>query len=131
MPNHFHALIYQRKSDAITKLFKSVITTYGMYFNKKYKRSGPLLQSRFKASLINRDDYLMHISRYIHLNPKNYKSWKFSSLPFYLGEKRAEWLKPQTILELFDNQADYRNFIEDYEDHKHLLDEIRLELADH
>ena len=47
MPNHFHALIYQRTPDAMTKLFKSVITTYGMYLNKKYKLLGPVFQSRF------------------------------------------------------------------------------------
>lgn len=129
LPNHFHALIYQRKSDAITKLFKSVITTYGMYFNKKYKLVGPVFQSRFKASMINRDDYLMHISRYIHLNPKNYKNWAFSSLPFYLGRQNAEWLKPGEVLELFDGQTEYKKFVEDYEEHKQMLDEIKSELA--
>lgn len=131
MPNHFHALIYQRTPDAMTKLFKSVITAYGMYFNKKYKLLGPLFQSRFKASMIDRDNYLMHISRYIHLNPKDYKSWSFSSLPYYLGRQKAEWLKTGNILGFFDDRADYKKFIEDYEDHKKWLDEIKLELANY
>ncbi|MBI2589320.1 transposase [Candidatus Saccharibacteria bacterium] len=131
MPNHFHALIYQRNSDAMTKLFKSVITTYGMYFNKKYKCVGPVFQGRFKASMIDRDNYLMHISRYIHLNPKNYERWAFSSLPFYLGRQKAEWLKPDSILEFFDGRIDYRKFVEDYENHKKMFDEIKEELANY
>lgn len=131
MPNHFHALIYQHNSEAMTKLFKSVMTTYGMYFNKKYDCLGPVFQSRFKASMIDRDNYLMHISRYIHLNPKDYKTWAFSSLPFYLGRQKAEWLKPDNILELFDDQTEYKKFVEDYEDYKKVLDGIKPELANY
>ncbi|MBI2592420.1 transposase [Candidatus Saccharibacteria bacterium] len=131
MPNHFHALIYQRTPDAMTKLFKSVITTYGMYFNKKYELLGPVFQSRFKALMIDRDNYLVHISRYIHLNPKDYKTWNFSSLPFYLRHQKAEWLKPGNILELFDGRTDYKKFIEDYEDHKKWIGEIKSELANY
>ncbi|MGH7237985.1 MAG: transposase, partial [Candidatus Saccharimonadales bacterium] len=89
MPNHFHLLIYQTKSEAMTRLLRGVATSYTTYFNKKHNRIGPLFQDRFKASMILRDDYLQHISRYIHLNPKNYKSWEFSSLPYYLGVKQA------------------------------------------
>ncbi len=131
MPNHFHALIYQKQQQSMTLLFKSIITAYGMYYNKKYKKSGSVLQSRFKASLINNDNYLMHISRYIHLNPKEYKTWAFSSLPFYLGKQKAEWLKSDEILGLFDEYNDYKSFVEDYEEHKQMLDKIKLELADH
>lgn len=131
MPNHFHALIYQRTPDAMTKLFKSVITTYGMYFNKKYKCLGPVFQSRFKASIIDRDNYLIHISRYIHLNPKNYQTWAFSSLPFYLGKQKAEWLKSDKIIELFENKDDYKKFLTDYKDYKEMLDEIKFELANY
>ena len=131
MPNHFHALVYQTKPDAMTKLFKSVMTTYGMYFNKKYKLLGPVFQSRFKASMISQDHYLMHVSRYIHLNPKDYKTWSFSSLPFYLGKQSAEWIKPEKILGLFDGRMDYKKFIGDYEDHKKMLDEIKPELANY
>ncbi|MEK7095692.1 MAG: transposase [Patescibacteria group bacterium] len=129
MPNHFHALVYQIKRDSMTKLLKALSTSYGMYFNKKYQRIGPLFQSRFKASLINRDEYLQHISRYIHLNPKNYRSWEFSSLPYYFNERKAVWVRPRRILELFDSTTDYRKFLEDYEGYKRDLDMIKSELA--
>ncbi|MBA2279092.1 transposase [Candidatus Saccharibacteria bacterium] len=130
MPNHFHLLVYQLEEDAIRKLLKNVCGTYTIYFNKKYKRVGPLFQDRFKASMITDDAYLHHISRYIHLNPKAYKTWKFSSLPYYLGKQHAEWLQPHRIMELFTDKNDYLKFVKDYEEQKEIFDEIKYGLAD-
>lgn len=131
MPNHFHLLIYQQDPDAMTRLIRGVGISYTGYFNKKYKRLGPLFQDRFKASIITRDDYLQHISRYIHLNPYNYQTWEFSSLPYYKGDKKTGWVQPERILELFDdNRSEYIKFLADYEQHKKMLDEIKSDLAD-
>lgn len=130
MPTHIHALVYQNSPEVMTKLFQSLMTTYGMYFNKKYKQRGPVFESRFRASLISTDTYLQHITRYIHLNPKNYRQWKYSSLPFYSGEQKAEWLQPDKILGLFKNKNEYLDFVQDYEDYKEMLDELKYELAD-
>lgn len=129
MPNHFHLLVYQHNdSKAIAKLVQSICTAYTMYFNRKYKRVGPLFQSRFKASRISSDEYLQHISRYIHLNPQDYRTYKWTSIAYYLNGHQAEWLNPTPILDLFaaDN---YLKFLEDYEDYKASLDEIKYELA--
>lgn len=128
MPNHLHLLLYQSTERGITNLLQRVMTSYTMYFNRKYKRVGTLFQDRFKASRISRDEYLQHISRYMHLNPMDYKNWEFSSLPYYLGNKKAAWLKPGRILEMF-GAGEYRRFVADYEDHKKMLDEVRDELA--
>ncbi len=129
MPNHFHLLVYQRKPDAMTKLLQRLGTSYTMYFNKKYEHSGPLFQERFKASLVLRDDYLQHISRYIHLNAKGYRTWEFSSIDYFLGNKQAEWVKPNRILKLFESKKEYEQFLKDYEGQKKILDEIKSELA--
>jgi putative transposase len=130
MPNHFHMLIYLKSEGAVHNLLKNVCGSYTIYFNKKYHRLGPLFQDRFKASMILRDNYLQHISRYIHLNPKNYESWEFSSLSYYLGTKQADWIQPARILELFSSAEDYANFVADYESQKAILDELKQELAD-
>src|SRR3989344_5922404 len=75
MSNHFHFLIYQDKDDrAMTKFVQSLCTAYTMYFNRKRKSVGPLFEGRFKASRITKDQYLQHISRYIHLNPAKYQT---------------------------------------------------------
>ena len=127
MPNHFHLLIYQHDELAMTALLRRVGTAYSTYFNKKYRRTGPLFQERFKANRISKDEYLIHISRYIHMNPSDYKNWEYSSLAHYLDKNKAGWIKPEKILSLFE--GDYMNFLEDYEDNKRILDEIEIELA--
>lgn len=130
MPNHFHLLAYQRDANGITRLLRAVCTAYSGYFNKKYKRVGPLFQGVFKATDISSDDYLLHISRYIHLNPKQYRTWQYSSYLNYLRKKQNSWLDPSSILDLFNGDS-YEDFVADYEDHKAMLDEIKYSLADY
>lgn len=115
----------------MTNLLQRVLTSYSIYFNKRYQRVGPLFQDTYKASRINSDEYLLHISRYIHLNPQKWRDWEFSSIDFYLGNKRAEWLDQKPILDLFEDKSDYREFVANYEDYKRSMEEIKSELADH
>jgi len=128
MPNHFHLLIYQVEEQAMTTLLHRVTGSYVRYFNKRHRRNGPLFQDRFKASMVSNDDYLLHISRYIHLNPRKYESWEFSSLPYYLGFKQAEWVKPERVITMFKNN-EYGQFLMDYEGYKKMLEEIKHDLA--
>ena len=129
MGNHFHLLFYMADdATALSSLMQSVLTAYTMYFNKKYKRVGTLFQSVFKASRISSDAYLVHISRYIHLNPRRYKTYFYSSLSYYTGKKPPDWMKPDRILSLFEGE-NYLAFLEDYEEHKAMLDELKYELA--
>ncbi len=131
MPNHIHLLIYQCDEKALTEFMRSLMTSYGMYFNKRYRRVGPVFQSHYKANRISDDSYLEHISRYIHLNPRDWEDYSYSSLKYYLNQASAEWIKPDTILGLFPDQEQYLQFIRDYEGHKQMLDEIRWDLADY
>lgn len=131
MPNHFHLLVYVNENpSSITKLMRRVCTAYTMYFNKKYKRVGPLLQGRFKASRITSDPYLVHISRYIHLNPQDYKNWPYSSVNYFIGDWQSEWVRPDKLYKLYE-YGTYEKFLEDYQDHKAALDEIKHMLADY
>lgn len=130
MGNHVHLLIYQSNIDGMSKLMKSVMTSYSMYFNRKYKRVGPVFQSRYRASRINQDEYLEHISRYIHLNPREWESYPYSSFKYYRGEANSDWINPDKILQLFPDVDQYIEFMRDYEGHKSMLDEISWDLAD-
>ncbi len=129
LPNHFHVLLYQHTQGAMTGLMRCVMTSYSRYVNLKYKKTGSLFESRYKASRIDADNYLQHISRYIHLNPRYWKHYPFSSYKYYLGHS-PEWLDPEPILHLFKDRVDYTKFLEDYEDHKAMLSELKYELAD-
>ena len=131
MPNHFHLFIHQVNAHMITDLLKSLSIPYSMYFNKKYQRIGPVFQTRYKATLIDNNRYFQHVSRYIHLNPPDYQRWEFSSLAYYMGLKTASWVKPERIVELFNSRAEYLKFLDDYKDHKAMLDELKTELANY
>jgi REP element-mobilizing transposase RayT len=131
MQNHFHLLVYQVNEGAMPRLMRGVMTSYSRYFNKKYQRSGSLFETRYKASRISSDTYLMHISRYIHLNPRQWRSYVYSSLPYY-SEKAAnteDWLKPEKILSLFSSRQEYMQFVEDYKDLHDLYENLKHELA--
>jgi putative transposase len=130
MPNHFHLLIYQRHQGVMTQFMRSLLTSYSMYFNKKYKRSGPLFESRYKASLISDDAYLEHITRYIHLNPRLWQQYEYSSLPYYLHQISDDWIRTKRIDERFSTPNEYLQFVQDYVQNKEMLDILKHELAD-
>jgi hypothetical protein len=139
MPNHFHLLLKQNNKRSMEGFMRSVITRYAQYFNKKYDRVGPVFQGRYKAVIIENDSYLLHLSRYIHLNPLVNVSdltKAYSSYSEYLGLRKTEWLKPDIILKLFDNPVNpelikvnnYKSFVEVYKiDSSKLLGGLILE----
>jgi len=132
MPNHFHLLLHQADDEtAISSVMQSLATTYSMYFNRKYKRRGSIFESVFKASPIFNDSYLQHITRYIHLNPKNYKAWRHSSYHDYLSAGGNYWVAKQDILGLFDGLEQYKAFVDDYVGLRDELASLKHELADH
>jgi putative transposase len=130
MPNHYHLFVYQRDPEGMKLLLKSVGVAYSMYFNKRYRRVGPVFQQRYRAVDISGDSQLLHISRYIHLNPDDYRHWPWSSLPYYLGEKQADWIDPTPVLTQFDGKADYLQFVDDYKYQHNELEALKSELAD-
>ncbi|MBI3103740.1 transposase [Candidatus Daviesbacteria bacterium] len=137
MPNHFHFLIRQLKENGISKFMSQISNSFTKYFNTKYNRVGPLFQGAFKAVLIESDEQLIHVSRYIHLNPivsglvKNLEDYRWSS---YL-----ECIKPidtfcstNEILGFFtpDERKRYKEFVEAQIDYGRKLEKIKHQLID-
>ena len=126
MPNHIHLLVSQRSKLGIAKLMQRVGTKYGMYFNRRYERKGPLWEGVYKAVLVENEEQLLHVSRYIHLNPvkmarKRYglvetvtankpDEYPYSSYRKYLGKEQVEWVHPESILGLMGSQG-YERFV--------------------
>ncbi len=131
MPNHFHLLLYQGDhTTALSKAMQSLATTYSMYFNRKYGRRGSIFESVFKSCLVANDSYLLHITRYIHLNPKDHKHWRYSSYGDYINRPR-DWVKTNEILTMFDSSKEYEQFMDDYKDLKNEIDDLKYQLADY
>ena len=124
---------------AIKEFMQSVCTRYSMYFNKKYKRTGALFQNRYKAVLVTEEPYLLHLTRYIHRNPRSFVedlTTAYSSYAEYLGLRKTLWIKPQLVLSFFDTVKypfltqtnTYKSFVEDYKENSNEeLGEIILE----
>jgi putative transposase len=129
MPNHFHFLFKQKKAGAIEKFMRSLNVAYAMYFNRKYKRRGPLYESIYKAVLIGDDAQLTHVSRYIHLNPVGYRIWDRSSYSDYVYQPR-EWVTTDFILGLFPSKKAYLDYVDDYEDVKRANDKYHREIGE-
>lgn len=120
MPNHYHLLLKQETEKPVTFFMLKLGTSYAKYFNVKYDEVGSIFQGRFKAKLIESDEYLLHLSRYIHRNPMTtpgvelgYFPW--SSYPLYLRGEQNDLADPTFILDYFaiNNQTvDYKQFTE-------------------
>lgn len=107
MGNHYHLLIETPKGN-ITRAMHYLNTTYTGYFNRKYKRVGHLFQGRYKGFLIEKERYLLSVSRYIHLNPirakmvKRPEEYRWSSYSTYIGKgKKERWLTCDWILKQY------------------------------
>lgn len=138
IPNHFHLLLEQVVDEGITKFLHKIGTAYTKYFNLKYERTGRLFEGTFKAILIDQEEYLLHLSRYIHLNPveliepkweeKGVKNWtkikkflfdyKWSSYSIYVGERTWRTIEKlvykKTIQSYFKSAQSYKNFVLDF-----------------
>lgn len=133
MPNHFHLELQQIGKKDIGNFMQSLITKYTMYFNKKYKRVGSLFQGRYKAVLIFGKEYLINLSRYIHLNPleilakdQALESYPWSSYPGYIRNMEIKWLKKDYILSYFhEGKISYKDFVESEDN---IDNQISLEL---
>jgi putative transposase len=82
MPNHFHILVRVKDPKDLSLFMNRLQTSYAMYFNKKYERSGRLFEGTYKAKHIADDTYLQYLFAYIHLNPIKIidKTWKEKGL---------------------------------------------------
>lgn len=138
MPNHFHLLIKETNDDGITKFLGKMSTSYSMYFNKKYERTGSLFEGPFKATHVESDEYLKYLFSYIHLNPlklinekwkedkftkraatKTYlMNYRYSSYVDYIGKKRPEkiLINKKEFPKYFLSDIDFESFIDDWLD---------------
>lgn len=122
MPNHFHILLRQNTKNGVSKFMKQVTNAFTEYFNKKYKRTGSLMQGPFKAVRVKNDEQLIHLSRYIHLNPvvsgisNHLPEHIWSSYHEYVEIKKDGLCKKSLVLGLMRNVS-YEDFVKDQIDY--------------
>jgi len=131
MPTHFHLVLKQIKDDGISIFMRRILNSYAKYFNIKTERKGPLWESRFKNIAIYTDEILLHVTRYIHLNPvtgylvARSDDWLFSSYKEF-SEQVGEDEKICDFSELIDiKPKGYRKFVDSNIDYQRKLAYIK------
>ena len=136
MPNHFHLLIKQLMDNGISTFVRRSLDSYTRYYNRKHDRVGPLFQGRFKSVPVESEEYILHLSRYIHLNPfsnkliAEAKEYPWSSYKYYLRNQRIRICHPKFLIDLIGSTQEYHKFIEDYKEYTQSLEEINKLLID-
>ncbi len=136
MPTHFHLVIRQNKDNGVSKFIGNLCNSYARYFNTKYERKGRLWEGVFKNVSVDSEEQLLHLTRYIHLNPataglvKKAEGWKYSSYDEYLGLSRTifPFCKFSNLIDM--SSKEYRSFVEnqaEYQKELATLKKITLE----
>lgn len=137
MPNHFHFLLKQNKDGGISKYVGQFSNSYTRYYNTRNNRVGPMFQGAFKSVKIESPEQLMHLSRYIHLNPyvssvvkkSELESYPWSSLPVYLG-KTNNFIDLHPVVSQFRGGFSYKDFVFNHADYARQLEVVKHLIID-
>lgn len=128
MPTHIHLLLKQLQNEGISIFMRQILNSYTHYFNLKNDRKGPLWEGRFKNVSLENDGQLLHVTRYIHLNPVTAflvdkpEKWEFSSYKEFVGLK-GHGLFDSSCIEM--PPQDYKTFVENRIDYQRELARIK------
>jgi len=132
MPNHFHFLLKQLTDGGIAQFLSNFQNSYTRYFNIKHGRDGSLFMDQFKCIRIENEEQLVHVSRYIHLNPytgyvvkslDELEKYQWSSFSLYLHPGNS-FVETDVVLGLFQNIETYKDFVFDQANYQRELKKI-------
>lgn len=117
MNNHYH-LCFMTPEAKLSRVMRHINGIYTQRFNRTHGRDGPLFRGRYKALLIEADEYLAQVVRYIHLNPvkanmvKEPQKYRWNSHQDYLySRKRPPWLKTQRVGAWFGRPRNFHTYV--------------------
>jgi putative transposase len=134
MPTHIHLIIKEVEENGLSGYMNTALKSYTRYFNCKYKRKGPLWEGRFKNVRVESDEQLIHLTRYVHLNPVSAgligkpQSWEYSSYKQYLSHK-GEFTNLLNYTDLLEIKG-YKRFVEDQIDYQRSYERIKHLVVD-
>ena len=117
MPNHYHFLLRPGEDDALSRFFQRLFNSYTQAFNKQQERSGTLFEGRAKSKLVDSEEYVIHLCRYIHLNSVraglvlNPGEWIYSNYLEWVEQRNDTLVDYAFIHHYFPTPKDYEAFI--------------------
>lgn len=133
MPDHYHLLVKINNEELFSRYINNIQNSYTRYYNKLNSRKGPLWQSRFKSIYIPNNATLLHVHRYIHLNPttahivEKPQDWKWSSYYSYITDRKILAINSEISIKSI---SFYRKFVERNINYQRALKNIRNRLLD-
>ena len=135
MPNHFHFLIKQTGEKGITNFMRLFENSYTKYFNLKHGRVGHLFQGQFKAAHIETTEQLLHVFRYVDLNPltslivksiEELENYSWSSYYIHIGKgNSANFINSKSLIEQFEGKESYQEFVSNQSEYQQELEIIK------
>lgn len=133
MPNHYHLVLQDERAE-LSKAMQRLVQTYTQKFNFKYGRDGHLFRGRFKSIVVQKEEYLRQVVKYVHLNPVSAgmctaaELYRWSSHRAYIDPAHHldRWISVSEVLEEFGGNSEFgRQSFNDY-----INSSLPLELRD-
>jgi putative transposase len=135
MPNHYHVLGYLENEVDFSNVLRGFTTSYVRSFNRWHGRVGYLFQGNTQAKLIDRDEYLVHLCRYIHLNPVQAglvvhpEEWEYSDYREWISEENSPISAGRRVREDYIGTGeDYEKFVCDFADAERMMVKVEERL---
>ncbi len=126
MPNHYHLIVRPKTQNFGRDVMMPMMISYAKAVNTELHRVGPLFQDSFRAKRIESTVQLIHLSRYIHLNPvkaglvQKPEKWKYSSFLDFIGIRNGTLPKPEIVLSDFSDPHEYAVYVESWQDEEQI-----------
>lgn len=131
MPSHFHLLLRQEIDNGIKNFVQKISNSFAHYLALKQQLKGHVFAGNFKAVRIENDEQLIHVSRYIHLNPvtsyivEKPEDYFFSSYLISIKRAKSDFVKPEEITNYFHSVSKYEEFVLAQKDYQRTLQNIK------
>ena len=119
MPNHYHFVLRQEGDVPVSQFIQRLFQTYTQAFNKQQGRRGPLFEGRFHHVHVDEDDYIVHLCRYVHLNPvaagmvADPSAWPYSNYLEWVEARPGTLVDRDFIRQYFSTPEAYAAFVRD------------------
>ncbi len=131
MANHYHFLLRQNGEMKISDFMQAVFFVYSSAFNTIYNHTGTLFEGPFQSILVDKNEYLLHLCRYIHRNPLEAglvvkpEQWRYSNYAEFVGKRNGHLVDREFVKVNFGSHREYEDFVMDYTPPEKVQNELR------
>ena len=117
LPNHYHMLIKVNTDNTLSPFIKRLFNSYTQAYNKQYNRKGTIFEGSAQVKLVESDEYVLSLSRYIHLNPvqaglvNSPDEWPYSNYLEWIGARKGRLVSRDFVKAYYNTPEEYIGFV--------------------